>query len=111
MSVYDKSQPVMSDVSLESEEKSQLIGTSSVNVQFSQNVIAIEIANNSEDSTIYLNIAGGIATLSSGIPIYAKGFYSAEKKILKDVGISLISDKLNTDVRIIGHFNFQSELA
>jgi len=110
MSQYDESMPIMPDVPLESEDKSQLIGMSSVNIKFSQNIIGLEIANNSDDATIYLNISGNIATLSTGMPIYAKGFYSADKKILQNIGISIISDKLNTDVRIIGHYNLESEL-
>ena len=109
MTLYNESMPVMSDVPLETEEKSQLIGTSSVTVLFSQNIIGLEIANNSSTATIYLNISGSVATTSTGIPIYAKGFYAADKKILAATGISLISDTASTDVRIIGHFNLESE--
>ena len=44
MSDYDKSMPIMPDEPLESEEKSQIIGTSSVTVKFAQHIIGLEIA-------------------------------------------------------------------
>ena len=109
MATYDKSMPVMPDEPLESEEKSQLISLVSTTVKFSQNIVGLEIANNSSSATIYIKIDGTIATLNSGIPIYSKTYYSADKLILKDTGISLISDTVNTDVRIIGHFLLTSE--
>ena len=109
MAEYDKSQPVMPDEPLESDDKSQLIGTSSVNVQFVDDVIGLEVANNSQNATVYLHIAGGTATTTKGIPIYPKGYYAADKKILQSIGISLISDKPDTDVRIVGHYHLQSE--
>ena len=64
----------------------------------------MEIANNSDTATIYLDINGGTASLTSGIPIYARDYYTASRAIVGDVGISLISTEANTDVRIIGHF-------
>jgi hypothetical protein len=109
MAEYVKSMPVREDAPLEIEEKSQLIGTSGVQITFSQDIMAFEIANNSDSATIYLDVSGTVAVLSKGIPIYPKGYYSAEKKILQSNGISLISTIINTDVRIIGHFFFDSE--
>lgn len=100
----------MPDEPLESEELSQLIGISSTTVKFSQDVIGLEIANHSDTATVFIKIDGSAATVNTGIPIYEKGYYSADKKILKNTGISLISDTPNTDVRIIGHFNLESEL-
>jgi len=111
MSDYSRSMPVMPDEPLDSEEKSQLIGLSSVNVKFTNDVIGLEIANNSETAIIYLNIAGTPATVTSGIPIYPRGYYAADRKILSSIGISIISDTIDTDVRIIGHYNLQSEIA
>ena len=111
MAEYNKSQPVMPDEPRDSEEKSQLIGTSSTNIVFTQDVIGLEVANNSETATIYLKIDGSVATLATGIPIYPKLYYSADKKILKANGISIISSEANTDVRIIGHYNLESENA
>jgi hypothetical protein len=109
MAEYDKSQPVMPDEPRDSEEKSQLIGTSSVNITFTQDVIGLEVANNSETATIYLKIDGSVATVSTGIPIYSKLYYSADKKILQSNGISIISDEVDTDVRVVGHYNLESE--
>jgi len=109
MAEYNRSQPVMPDEPLESEEKSQLIGTSSVNIKFLQDIIGIEIANNSETATIYVKIDGSTAALNEGIPVYRYGYYSLDKKILQNTGISIISDEANTDVRIVGHYNLQSE--
>ena len=109
MATFDKSMPVMPDEPLESEEKSQLIGTTSTVVKFSQNIIGLEIANNSTNATVCIKIDGTAASLNVGIPIYAKTYYSADKLILKDTGISLISDQANTDVRIIGHYLLTSE--
>ena len=109
MSEYEKSMPVMPDEPVESQELSQLIGTTSVNLNFAQDVIGLEIANNSSNAIVYLNISGGAVTTSNGIPIYPKGYYSADRKILQSAGISLISDKINTDVRIFGHYNLESE--
>jgi len=109
MAVFNRSMPVRQDMTLESEDKSILIGTDSVNITFSQDIAIIEIANNSTTATIFLDISGGIATLTSGIPIYPKQYYSAEKKIRTATGISLISNKIETDVRIIGHFQFEAE--
>jgi len=111
MADYRKSEPVMPDVPLESEEKSQPIGVVSVNITFSQDVIGLEIANNSDTATIYLDISGGVVTTATGIPIYQRGYYSADKLILQANGISIISNTPNTDVRIIGHFNLTSEIA
>ncbi len=111
MADYDKSQPVMPDEPLESEDKSQAIGISSVNITFNQDIIGLEVANNSTSATIYLNISGGAATLSTGIPIYPQQYYSADKKILQANGISIISDEAATDVRVVGHYNLESEMA
>jgi hypothetical protein len=109
MAEYDKSMPVREDEPLESEDKTSHVGTNSVNIRFSQDVMGLEIANNSSTATIYLNISGGTATVTSGIPIYAKQYYSADKKIKQNIGISLISDTIFTDVRIIGHYNLDAE--
>jgi len=111
MSDYDKSQPVMPDAPLELEEKTQTIGISSVNITFNQDIISLELANNSETATIYLNISGGVASVLTGIPLYPQQYYAADKKILRANGISLISNEAATDVRIIGHFNLESEIA
>ena len=110
MSDFAKSMPVMTDVPLLSEDKSQLIGLSSVNVKFSQNIIALEVANNSDTATIYLSIDGVAAVLTKGIPIYAKCYYAANRKIFTNTGICLISDHANTDVRVIGHYELTSEI-
>jgi hypothetical protein len=109
MADYTKSMPIRQDEPLESEDKSTLVGTSSTLVKFAQDVMGLEVANNSSTATVYLNIGGGIATLATGLPIYAKQYYSADKKIKKDIGISLISTEASTDVRIIGHFKLEVE--
>jgi len=109
MAEYNRSMPVREDAPLEIEEKSQLINTSGILIKFSQDIMAFEIANNSNTATIYLDVSGSIALISKGIPIYPKGYYSAEKKILQNNGISIISTEANTDIRIIGHFLFDSE--
>jgi hypothetical protein len=109
MADYSRSMPIRQDSPVDSEDKSELIGIASASVKFSQDVVGIEIANNSETATIFLNIAGGTATLSTGIPIYPKQYYSADKKIKRDVGISLISTETSTDVRIVGHYNLEAE--
>ena len=75
-----------------------------------QDIVGLEIANNSNIAIIYLNISGAVASTSSGIPIYPLQYYAADKKILKNVGVSLISTVVDTDVRIIGHFHLESEL-
>lgn len=110
MSEYNRSMPVRQDEPVDSEDVSSLINMTSSTIKFSQDVMGIEIANNSETATVFLNIAGGTATLSTGIPIYPKQYYSADKKIKQNIGISLISDELATDVRIIGHFNLEAEI-
>lgn len=110
MAEFNRSMPVRQDEPVDSEDKSTNIGKTSSTIIFSQDIIGIEIANNSETATVFLNIAGGTATLSTGIPIYPKQYYSADKKIKQNVGISLISDELATDVRIIGHFNLEAEI-
>lgn len=109
MADFSYSMPVRLDVLTNSEDKSSIIGLISSTIKFSQDVVSIEIANNSSSATIFLDISGGTATLSTGIPIYPKQYYSADKKVKKDVGISLISNEINADVRVIGHFNFEAE--
>lgn len=109
MAEYTRSEPIRQDEPLESEDLSQEIGTSSITVKFSQNIIGLEIANNSATATINLRIDGETATLDTGIPIYPKCYYSADKKIKTAIGISLISTEPNTDVRIVGHFNLEVE--
>jgi len=109
MAEYARSMPIREDEPLESEEKTQSIGTVSTLITFSQDIMGLEIANNSTDATIYLNISGNAASLSTGIPIYAKGYYAADKKVKQNIGISLISNKLNTDVRIVGHYHLDVE--
>ena len=109
MADYEHSMPVMPDEPLESEEKSQLIGVTATPIKFSQNIIGLKIANNSSNATIYIKIDGSIATLTSGIPIYPKTYYSADKLILQAIGISLISDTPNADIRIMGHYQLTSE--
>ena len=102
--------PVMTDAPLLSEDKSQIIGMASVNVRFSQDIIALEIANNSNNATVYVNIDGTVAVLTKGVPIYAQTYYAANRKILASTGICLISDHNATDVRIIGHYELTSEI-
>jgi hypothetical protein len=109
MPPYDKSMPVMTDVPSLSEDQSQLIGLVSTNVTFSQDVMVIEIANASTTAIIYLNIDGSPALVTKGIPIYPQGYYAAERKILQATGICLISDTINADVRIVGHYELISE--
>jgi len=109
MADFSYSMPVRCDSPVDSEDKSSTIGLISSTIKFSQDVISVEIANNSNSATIFLDISGGTATLSTGIPIYPKQYYSADKKIKKNIGISLISNEINTDVRVIGHFNFEAE--
>jgi hypothetical protein len=109
MSEYNRSMPVREDAPLEVEEKSQFIDTSATSIKFSQDIMAFEIANNSTTATVFLDVSGGIANVTKGIPIYPNGYYSAEKKILQNSGISLISTETNTDIRIIGHYFFDSE--
>lgn len=110
MSDFSKSMPVMVDVPSQSEDKSQLIGITSKKILFAQDVVALEVANNSTTATIYLNIDGTTATLNKGIPIYPQCYYAAERKIALATGICLISTQANSDVRVIGHFEFVSEL-
>lgn len=109
MAEYDRSMPTRQDEPVDSEDKSSLIGETSSAIKFTQDVIGLEIANNSETATVFLNIAGGTATLSTGIPIYPKQYYAADKKIKQDVGVSLISNETSTDVRVVGHFNLEAE--
>lgn len=109
MSEFDRSMPIRQDEPVDSEDASRLIGLTSSNIQFSQDVLGLEVANNSDTATVYLSIGGGTAALVSGIPIYPKQYYSADKKIKQAIGISLISDEASTDVRIIGHFNLEAE--
>lgn len=109
MSDFDRSMPIRQDSPVDSEEKSTSVGTSSSNITFTQDIMSLEIANNSDTATIYLDIAGGTASVDTGIPIYSKQYYSADKKVKQASGISLISDEASTDVRIIGHFNLEAE--
>jgi hypothetical protein len=109
MADYDRSMPVRTDSPIDSEDKSSLIGINSVNIKFSQDVMSLEVANNSNTATIYLNISGGVSTVGTGLPIYARHYYSADKKIKQSSGISLISSEITTDVRIIGHYNLDVE--
>jgi len=109
MSEFNRSMPVRQDEPTDSEDMSSSINMSSSTIKFSQDVMGIEIANNSETATVFLNISGGTATLSTGIPIYPKQYYAADRKIKQDIGISLISSETSTDVRIIGHFNLEAE--
>lgn len=110
MADYDKSMPVMLDAPAALEDKSRLIGTSASSIKFSQDVIALEIANNSTTATIYVKVDGSIASLTKGIPVYPQGYYAVDWKILQAVGISIISTAANTDVRILGHYNLTSEI-
>jgi hypothetical protein len=109
MAEYSRSMPIREDEPVSSEEKSKFVSDSSETIKFSQNVIGLEIANHSSTETIFLKIDGSAASPNDGIPIYPKGYYSADKKILKDVGISIISTAPVTDVRIIGHFDLEVE--
>jgi len=91
-----------------SENKSQNIGTTSVPITFAQDILSLEIVNNDtaakDNATIYLDINGGTALVATDLPIFAKEYYSLDRKIVAGTGISLISDFAVTDVRIIGHF-------
>ena len=109
MSDYSKSMPVRLDVTSEEEELTQNIGTTAVPIAFSQDIHAIEIANNSINATIRLKLDGSVVTSSTGMVVYAKGYYAAAKNILQADGISIISDKPGTDVVIIGHFHLTPE--
>lgn len=109
MADYNMPMPIRQTCSSELEEKSSLIGMESTNIKFSQDIISIEIANNSETATIYLDLSGNVITVSKGIPIYPKQYYAADKKIKQINGISLISTETSTDVRIIGHFKLEAE--
>ena len=109
MAEYNKSMPVRYDVTTDVEEKTLSIGTTNAKITFSQDLYAIEIANHSSNAVIYLKIDGSVSTTSTGLPIYPKQYYSANKKIKVGDGIGLISDKSNTDVRVFGHFALEPE--
>ena len=109
MSDYDKSMPVRLDATSEEEEKTQIVGTTAVPITFSQDIHAIEFANNSSNATIRLKLDGTTAVINKGVPVYAQGYYAAARNILQADGISIISDKVGTDVVVIGHFHLTPE--
>ena len=108
MPEFNKSMPVRLDATSEEEELTQTIGTSAVPITFSQDIHAIEIANNS-NTTIHIKLDGTTAAINKGIPIYKKGYYAAARNILTADGISRISEAVGTDVRVIGHFHLTPE--
>lgn len=109
MAEYNKSMPIRYDVPTDVEKKTLSIGTTNANITFAQDLYAIEIANHSQNAIVFLEIDGSTSTITDGIPIYPRQYYSANKKIKVGDGIGLISDKSNTDVRVRGHFLLEPE--
>lgn len=109
MSEYRRSLPTRLDSPSASENKPTIVGTTPVAIKFNQDIIAIQIVNHSETAIIYININGVDADVTKDIPIYSRSGYSADRIILKDTGISLISSEANADVRIVGHYTLVAE--
>lgn len=104
MSEFKRSQPVIHDQLTRSENKSTHIGLTSTTITFSQEINALEIANHSDSAIIYIDY-NSPASVNTGIPIYSGLYYSCNRKLQS---VSIISDEPNTDVRIIGHFEYKS---
>jgi len=104
MSEYNKSQPVISDQLSQTENKSGVIGTSNSPINFAQEVNAVEIVNNSTSAVVYISYSGP-ATTTTGLPIYPQQYYSCNRRL---TSFNIISDSTNTDVRIMGHYEYEA---
>ena len=88
----------------QAENKSTSIGTAAQLISFTQDVNGLEIVNHSTSATVFIDFSGA-ATLSSSLPIYPQQYYSCNRKI---TNFSIISNTPNTDVRIMGHFDYEA---
>jgi len=104
VSQYNKSQPVIHDQLKQAENKSSSIGTSDVTITFTQEVNALELVNHSDTAIIYIDFSGPAST-ATGLPIHPHQYYSCNRKI---TSFSVISDTAATDVRIMGHFDYEA---
>jgi len=104
MSQYSKSQPVIHDQLTQAENKSIDIDTSPSTITFSQEIHALEIVNASETSILYIDFSG-IASTSTGLPIYPRQYYSCSRKM---ISFSIVSNAASTDARIMGHFDYEA---
>jgi len=105
MSKFAKSQPVIHDLLTITENKSSIIGTSPTTITFSQEINGLEIVNHSSSAIIYIEFSATSST-STSLPIYPRQYYSCNRKI---TSFSIISEELNTDVRIMGHFSYEAQ--
>ena len=104
MSEFKKSQPVIHDQLTQTENKSTNVDTTAEDITFAQEINGLEIVNHSTSAIIYIDFSGD-ASESTGLPIYPRQYYSCNKKLSS---FSIISDEASTDVRIMGHFEFEA---
>jgi hypothetical protein len=87
-----------------SENKSRIIENVPTQLELSHDVKFLEVFNNTDDETLYVEVSGIPATTTKSMPVYSKVYYTIFRNISKDTGISLISSSQPIDARIIVHY-------
>jgi len=72
-------------------------------VTFNQNLIVLEIQNNSTTETITINLNGESIAVAGGLIIDPKQYYTAGRFISGSVGVTVVSSG-NASVTFVGHF-------
>jgi hypothetical protein len=87
-----------------SENKSLTVGGSALRLTFTHDAKLIEIFNNTDGATLYVDVTGFDATTTKSMPVYSKVYYTIFRNLNKDTGVSLITDGSDIDARIVVHY-------
>lgn len=87
-----------------SENLSVMVGVTPVVIDFSQDIILIEIFNNSSSNILYVEVTGFEADSNKSMPIYPLVYYTIFRNLTKGTGISLVAGSGSVDARIVGHY-------
>ena len=73
-------------------------------VTFDQDLIVLEVQNNSMFDAITLNLNGDSIAANGGLIIDPKQYYTAGRAIRGNIGVTVVSNGGNASVTFVGHF-------
>lgn len=73
-------------------------------VTFNQDLIVLEVQNNSTSETITINLNGESIATFGGLIIDPKQYYTAGRFISGNIGVTIVGSGISTSVTLVGHF-------
>jgi hypothetical protein len=87
-----------------SENMSTAVGATPLKLTLTQDVKFLEVFNNSDEESLYVEVSGVPADRTRSMPVRPGVYYTIFRNISKDTGISLISSGGEVDARIVVHY-------